>query len=710
MTYLTPILAGVAAAIAIPSLIILYFLKLRRRNVEISTTLLWKKAIQDLQANAPFQRLRRNILLLLQLLILGGMLFAIAQPQISRIALDSQRHIILIDRSASMSSNDEPDGRGGFRSRLDAAKEQALALVASLREGSAFATAGVGGGDEAMIIAFDASAAILQNFTSDKARLSDAIRSIQPTDARTSIEEALRLVRAQGKQRVITDTGSNSTITSEELFSDDNDLALHLWSDGRISDLSAAKPGPERSFEYHQVGKAGSGNVAITSIRAERSFDDPKELSIFVGLQNNEAIERAIDVELRVNDTTAQIRAVLVPKAAMPIQGGDAADAATAITPGVGGTVFKLDRPEAALIQVTLRQPSSPESPAGDVLATDNRAWLVVPPAKRMSVALVSDGDLFLESLLSVLRLSKVDTMSLAQFEKLASQGKATDYDVVVLDRVLPKVALTPSGLPPGRYIVFGSIPTGPEAPLQTTGEAGSQGFLHWNREHPVLDGADLDPVNIAESRQVSIAPGGGAITLAMGDKGPLMLEVTTPDTHAIVTAFHPLDSTWPWNVSYVVVGASMVSYMGEGFEQGVAARMVSPGSVISDRLPSDAKDITIDLPGNEKESLALSPDARVTFGPVGTSGVYRMTWDGSMGPSDITVGGRAARYFTANLLDGAESDTRAASTIALPNKNVEAAARSSSDGNRPLWPWILLGALAIIMLEWFVYNRKVQV
>ena len=49
MTWLTPILAGVAAAIAIPALLILYFLKLRRREVEISTTLLWKKAIEDLK-------------------------------------------------------------------------------------------------------------------------------------------------------------------------------------------------------------------------------------------------------------------------------------------------------------------------------------------------------------------------------------------------------------------------------------------------------------------------------------------------------------------------------------------------------------------------------------------------------------------------------------------------------------------------------------
>ena len=71
MTWLTPMLMGVAAAVALPTLVILYFLKLRRRDLEVSTTLLWKKSIQDLQANAPFQRIRRNILLLLQLMALA---------------------------------------------------------------------------------------------------------------------------------------------------------------------------------------------------------------------------------------------------------------------------------------------------------------------------------------------------------------------------------------------------------------------------------------------------------------------------------------------------------------------------------------------------------------------------------------------------------------------------------------------------------------
>src|SRR5262249_3515298 len=126
--------AYIAAGIAVPSLIILYFLKLRRRDLEISTTLLWKKAIQDLQANAPFQTLRRDLLLVLQLLVLTGIILALGQPHIKGQNIVGTKHVILVDRSGSMAALDEDDGKGGKMSRLAAAKKQAVAMVESLGE------------------------------------------------------------------------------------------------------------------------------------------------------------------------------------------------------------------------------------------------------------------------------------------------------------------------------------------------------------------------------------------------------------------------------------------------------------------------------------------------------------------------------------------------------------------------------------------------
>src|SRR5436853_5528107 len=109
--------AAIAAGAAIPALLVLYFLKLRRREMPVSSTLLWKKAIQDLQVNAPFQRLRRNLLLLLQLLLLLMLCLALSRPVSNYTPGAGKMTVILIDRSASMSASDDKG-----RTRLDEAK------------------------------------------------------------------------------------------------------------------------------------------------------------------------------------------------------------------------------------------------------------------------------------------------------------------------------------------------------------------------------------------------------------------------------------------------------------------------------------------------------------------------------------------------------------------------------------------------------------
>src|SRR6187401_639178 len=120
--FLSPLIGLVAAGIAVPALLILYFLKLRRREMPVSSTLLWKKAVQDLQVNAPFQKLRRNLLLLLQLLLLLLLLLAFSRPVTNYTPGAGTTTVILIDRSASMGAHD-PELKG--KTRLDEAKRRA---------------------------------------------------------------------------------------------------------------------------------------------------------------------------------------------------------------------------------------------------------------------------------------------------------------------------------------------------------------------------------------------------------------------------------------------------------------------------------------------------------------------------------------------------------------------------------------------------------
>ena len=445
MTWLTPMIGGIAAAIAVPSLIILYFLKLRRRDVEISTTLLWKKTIQDIQANAPFQWLRKNILLLLQLIVLAGVLLALAQPQFHGETETGTQRVILIDRSASMSATDGDAEDPGAQTRLAKAKETALKLVDGMREPNAF---GGGESDEAMVIAFDTTAEVRQQFTSDKGRLRDAINSIELSDGPSELSEALRLARAHLPDRQLLDTATNDAgeevtqnITVEGVKA--GGATIHLFSDGRLPDAEQAITSKEDTVTFIQVGQTDAANVGITAMRADRAFDSPIDVSLYVGLQNTARTPQQVELELLIDGVTSRVTTVTVPPATAPVDlGDDASEDAQALAaalpwkPGVTGRAFEFQQAEGGVFAVQINA----ANPDADLLAVDNRAWMIVPPARQLSVAVVSTGNIFLTTALEGLPLARLVQYTPGQYDSAAGRGEMAAFDVVIFDRWVPTV------------------------------------------------------------------------------------------------------------------------------------------------------------------------------------------------------------------------------------------------------------------------------
>ena len=165
MNFLTP-LALTFAALSIP-IILLYMLKLRRQDVLVSSTLLWQRLLRDREANAPWQRLRRNLLLLLQLLILALLTLALARPFIPTPTVVVGSVVILLDASASMQAADVAP------MRFDAGIRAAQDIVA-----------GLGTGDVATIIAVGPQPQVLASSVSasDRSRLRRALDDAVPTN------------------------------------------------------------------------------------------------------------------------------------------------------------------------------------------------------------------------------------------------------------------------------------------------------------------------------------------------------------------------------------------------------------------------------------------------------------------------------------------------------------------------------------------------
>jgi hypothetical protein len=210
----TPLgLAAWSALAGVPvGIIALYFLKLRRRPVRVASTLLWRRSLEDLHVNSLFQRLRRNLLLFLQLLAVALAMLALAGPHVKGTGGQGQRFVLMIDNSASMTATDVAP------TRLDKAKEAAKKVVS-----------GMDADDLAMVISFSDSARVESNYTGDRRMLALRIDSIKPTQSKTSLREGLQVASglANPSKQIGEGVVASSVVTPK----------LFIYTDGGFADV-----------------------------------------------------------------------------------------------------------------------------------------------------------------------------------------------------------------------------------------------------------------------------------------------------------------------------------------------------------------------------------------------------------------------------------------------------------------------------------------
>lgn len=654
MELLTPWVGGVAAAVAVPLLVLMYFLKLRRRQRQVSSTLLWRRAVRDLQVNAPFQRLRKNLLLLLQLLALLLILAALAGPMLALRAGGGRRYVILIDRSASMNATDE-DG-----SRLTAAKRKAIKFVRTLTEAGMFSVTGKS--DQAMVIAFAGRPKVLCNFTSDKRQLLSAIESITPTDGGSKLREAVQVAQAFA-QPPGEETNNRSAAERAKLL---------LFSDGRIADVDAVTV-RSGELDFYRVGRS-SRNAGIAAMQAKRSFERPQEVNVFASLVNWSDSESACDVQLTVDSTIRSVRPVRIP-AASPASG------AAPARPGGVSVSFVLTQSGGGVIEV--------RKLPGDDLRADDAAWAILEPPRNIRLLLVTRGNMVLSRAFSACPLARVDQVNLSQFEQMdparfVGEGR---YDVIVLDCVRP------AKLPRGAYLVFGPPPAESAATAAPRGRP--QIIVDWQAKHPVLQHVNLE--NFYATRTYKLSAGREAKVLAEFTDAPAMAAVRKKGSLFLLVGFDVMDTNWPFDAGFV-----MFCYNAAGF----LAREGAPGRRSSLRV-GEAIVVQTGAPG--REGRVTGPAVKGAKIVSDASGMLRFAGTDRAGVYTLTAAGQPPAKFAVSLTDPGESNIAPLERIVLTGQEVRGRSGDPVRANRELWPLLAIAALALVLLEWFVYGSRVR-
>lgn len=331
MTLLTPVGLGLAALAA--PLVALYFLRVRRKRVVVPSLLLWQAMATQDQRASPFDRFRRNLLLLLQLLVLAALVFAVARPAIETEASPYRSLVLVVDTSASMASTD---------GRADQNDSTRLEVAVALAED---ALKGLGPSDEAMVLTAGARTEVVAPFGRDRAALTAVLATLQPTDAEGTLGDGLQLALSLARSRP--------------------DVEIVVLSDGGNEDLTSLTPG-DAVIRYVPVGTR-STNAGLLALDLRRSPVNELDRQLFVtaGAFGADVLEAS--VELYLDDVLLDTRQV-------------------SLEPGTPRSlVFPLDGGRTGLLRVQLDAP-------GDLLPTDDEAFALLGDVSARSVVIVG-GD-----------------------------------------------------------------------------------------------------------------------------------------------------------------------------------------------------------------------------------------------------------------------------------------------------------------------------
>lgn len=250
MHWLNPF-GWLALLLALP-IILLYFLRLHRQEARVPSLLLWEAVLADRRANRPWQKLRRNWLLFLQLLALLALTISLARPaQAVPVALRGQV-IVLLDVSASMQARHDTSG-----TRFAVAQTELRRLADTLDES-----------DRVTLIAVGPTLDVVLP-EGDVAAFRRALESLAPTDGPADWDSAAVLASGLASGR---------------------DVTTLLVTDAALSEPLPALPGAVRLIA---VGDA-QPNTGIVALALRRSGNG---LDAFVRLHHSgPAAERTLSL------------------------------------------------------------------------------------------------------------------------------------------------------------------------------------------------------------------------------------------------------------------------------------------------------------------------------------------------------------------------------------------------------------------------------
>ena len=545
----------------------------------------------------------------------------------------------------------------------------------------------------AMIISFADEPRVVQEFTDNTRLLRERLTTIEPTAASTDLLGALKLAEGLANPAQVTVQEGAPEVDVVEPES----ATLFILSDGRFSDVEGFALG-NLDPVYVPLGSAETDNLAVTALQTRKSEAAPGVRQAFVQVANfsTEAVEAV--VELRLNGRLLDAQRLEIA--------GEASR----------GVTFPLGEASAGALEARLTE-TTLES-VGDRLALDNRAFAAVNDIRDGRVLFITPGNIAIEQAIATARADRLGGVEIespailksAEHKRLAASGA---FDLVIYDRCEPEE------MPRANTLFVGRTP-----PLATWVSEESEKndtvvapqIIDWNRAHPLLAHIEMGNFDIVESLLLHRPQGG--TTLIDAAEGPIAVVAPRDGFEDVVLGFAILvmedgrlqrNTDWINRHSFPTFWLNTLEYF-VGQATG-GSQSVRPGAAVELKpIAAASKELVVVAPDGKRATLHRRGSEPFVFQATGETGVYQ-----------VFEAGQATDRFAVNLFDHAESDIRlrigdseeteqaAVAGIRIGNIDVAAAAGAAA-ARQELWRPILVLALLVLLLEWYIYHRRVYV
>ncbi len=641
----------------LPVIVTFYLLKLRRVEREVPSTFLWRRMVRDVEANAPWQRLRPNLLMILQLLFLAALILAIARPFSWAEGAGGQATILILDSSASMAAVDVKP------SRIESAKLRARQLVDELPTNA-----------RVTIIDAGREARVLLSSSLDRRQAHLAIDQIQAGTGGSDLNVGLELASAIAARQ----PGTEIVVLSDGRVTLPQRLALKgalryipfgLSGDNQAVSLLTLESSPSSLTAFVQVSNYGDQPVSRRlSLLADDLLVNAFDLSDIPAGGQKSIIAEGIPagtqtVKAQLNGTDAlglddQAFALQTDIQAQPVtlvtQGNLFIRTALRLLPGVA-----LTEQEAA----PLPQPTGAAGPTPS------------PQPTRTAAAVEPSG-----------------------------APALTIYDNTIPDQV-----------PASGSLLF-IAPPGSTSLFTTTGLVQNPIIREVDPSDPLLTNVSLSEVSILDAVQIPLPDWATPVVAGdlvdaqsgntTGQNIPLIFRGETGGRRIAVIAFDLRHSDLPLQVAFPLLWTNLIDWLAPGSGSAIPDH-VSPGDPLSFTVPNglqtgNAASATITRPDLSPVQIQAD-NGHFVFADTNQLGIYHV----SIRYADQAQEKNPAEsQFAVNLFSPEESNLKPADSLPGLEAQTSGSGAVPQKSMREWWRILAFLALGLLTGEWLVYQR----